>query len=272
MYKKLLVYIVRHGETNENRMGIIQGQIDTQLNEAGKSQAELTGRGLKDVNFVKAYSSDSSRAADTARAILAYHPDCQLILDPRLRERYMGSLSGTKAPVKRPLPPGVETSESVGARILQFWENSIIPLCSLSDIVLGNTGDLNTDPGAPSLASSPSHSADSEKLHTPAVLIVSHGATISKLVNQIFLRNYGYEVACDMRHGIYNTSITILRMTAIVTMWPPVSDDDRSIVKEGKQSLVSVTGELIAYASISHLIRKKGVVEDNADLLGQGSL
>ncbi|GAB1519608.1 hypothetical protein RhiTH_002676 [Rhizoctonia solani] len=241
MYKKLLVYIVRHGETNENRMGIIQGQIDTQLNEAG--------RGLKDVNFVKAYSSDSSRAAD-----------------------YMGSLSGTKAPVKRPLPPGVETSESVGARILQFWENSIIPLCSLSDIVLGNTGDLNTDPGAPSLASSPSHSADSEKLHTPAVLIVSHGATISKLVNQIFLRNYGYEVACDMRHGIYNTSITILRMTAIVTMWPPVSDDDRSIVKEGKQSLVSVTGELIAYASISHLIRKKGVVEDNADLLGQGSL
>ncbi|KAF8681489.1 hypothetical protein RHS04_02991 [Rhizoctonia solani] len=184
----------------------------------------------------------------------------------------MGSLSGTKAPVKRPLPPGVETSESVGARILQFWENSIIPLCSLSDIVLGNTGDLNTDPGAPSLASSPSHSADSEKLHTPAVLIVSHGATISKLVNQIFLRNYGYEVACDMRHGIYNTSITILRMTAIVTMWPPVSDDDGSIVKEGKQSLVSVTGELIAYASISHLIRKKGVVEDNADLLGQGSL
>ncbi|KAH7343272.1 hypothetical protein B0J17DRAFT_641683 [Rhizoctonia solani] len=36
MYKDLLVYVIRHGETNENRLGIIQGQMDTQLNDAGR--------------------------------------------------------------------------------------------------------------------------------------------------------------------------------------------------------------------------------------------
>ncbi|CAE6422670.1 unnamed protein product [Rhizoctonia solani] len=272
MYKKLLVYIVRHGETNENRMGIIQGHMDTQLNEAGRAQAKLTGKSLKHVNFVKAYSSDSSRAADTARAIVAYHPDCELVLDPRIRERNMGSLAGTKAPVRRPLPPGVESSESVGARLLEFWNSVIIPLCSPSDILLNDGGDANTNPEVDLLADSQTHSIDPQKNRTPAVLIVSHGATISKLINQVFLRDHGYEVACDMRRGIYNTSISILRMTSTATVQRPILDNDRSLVEESEQILISLSGELIAYASISHLVRKRDIVEENADLLGQGSL
>ena len=37
MHMNLLIYIIRHGETNENRQGIIQGQMDTQLNDAGET-------------------------------------------------------------------------------------------------------------------------------------------------------------------------------------------------------------------------------------------
>lgn len=57
------VYIVRHGETAENRQGIIQGHLDTQLNAIGEEQATLVADALKLVPFDIAYSSDLSRAA-----------------------------------------------------------------------------------------------------------------------------------------------------------------------------------------------------------------
>ncbi|KAL5636480.1 hypothetical protein ACGC1H_000441 [Rhizoctonia solani] len=264
MYKDLLVYIVRHGETNENRLGIIQGQMDTQLNDAGREQAKITGRSLKDVHFVKAYSSDSSRAADTARAIVAYHPDCELILDRRIRERNMGSLSGTRAPVKRPLPPGVETSESVQERLLDFWGNVIIPLLSPAAITSIDSGSINTKPEASSLVDP--HS--SREPRTPAILIVSHGATISKLLTQVLLRTHGYEAKCEIRHGIYNTSISVVRMGAMTTT-PPLPSSDINDAEEGEQPTSSVSGVLVSFASIAHLIKKRDIVVENADLLGQ---
>ena len=56
------VYVVRHGETEENRKGIVQGQLDTKLNAAGVQQAKCVARALKDVPFVVALSSDLERA------------------------------------------------------------------------------------------------------------------------------------------------------------------------------------------------------------------
>lgn len=56
------VYIVRHGETDDNRRGIIQGHLDTPLNAAGVRQARLAADALADVPFDAAYTSDLSRA------------------------------------------------------------------------------------------------------------------------------------------------------------------------------------------------------------------
>lgn len=56
------VYIVRHGETQENRDGIIQGQQDTSLNVIGLEQARMVGEALKDATLGVAFSSDLSRA------------------------------------------------------------------------------------------------------------------------------------------------------------------------------------------------------------------
>ncbi|CAE6513350.1 unnamed protein product [Rhizoctonia solani] len=266
MYKDLLVYIIRHGETNENRLGIIQGHMDTQLNDAGRTQAETTGRSLRDVNFVKAYSSDSTRAADTARAIVAYHPDCELILDDRIRERNMGSLSGTKAPAKRPLPPDIETSESMANRLLDFWGNVIVSLLS-SSATSRESGDPDTKPEAAPSADSVVHHPSSLESRTPAVLIVSHGATISKLLTYVLLRKYGYRATCEMRRGIYNTSISIVRMgtTAVIRELFPSNDGDDT--EECEQPIKSVSGVLISCASVSHLIKKRDLVAENADML-----
>lgn len=58
------VLIVRHGETDENAQGIVQGQLNTQLNERGRYQAQLLAFVLKDVQFTHAYTSDLSRASE----------------------------------------------------------------------------------------------------------------------------------------------------------------------------------------------------------------
>lgn len=48
----------------ENAAGIIQGQLDTELNEAGRYQAVVVGKALKDAKFTHAFTSDSHRAVD----------------------------------------------------------------------------------------------------------------------------------------------------------------------------------------------------------------
>ena len=81
------VYIIRHGETEENRKKIIQGQLDTRLNSEGERQADLAAKALKDVPFDICYSSDLQRAADTAERILVYHPGLEVRTKTALRER-----------------------------------------------------------------------------------------------------------------------------------------------------------------------------------------
>ncbi|CAE6484902.1 unnamed protein product [Rhizoctonia solani] len=218
--------------------------MDTQLNDAGKAQAKITGKSLKGVNFVRAYSSDLSRAADTAKAILTYHPDCELVLDHRIRERNIGSLSGTKGPVKRPFPPEVETSESLEARLLDFWENTIIPLLSPPNIT-DDSGSPGTKLGVAPLTNSIPHTVSLES-RTPAVLLVSHGATINKLLTQVLLRTYGYKAACEMRRGIYNTSISIVHISTAMAIPHPLPSNDRNHAKELEQPRVSVSGALIS--------------------------
>lgn len=64
------VYIIRHGETNENAQRIIQGQMNTQLNQTGREQAEIVAIALKDVKFTHAYTSDLSRASEVRQISL----------------------------------------------------------------------------------------------------------------------------------------------------------------------------------------------------------
>lgn len=58
----LRVYLVRHGQTKENRMGITQGQMDTILNKLGHLEANKCGKALKKVVFTRAFTSDLKRA------------------------------------------------------------------------------------------------------------------------------------------------------------------------------------------------------------------
>ncbi|CEH12763.1 Phosphoglycerate mutase [Ceraceosorus bombacis] len=99
--KRLRLLVVRHGETDHNVAGIIQGQIDTDLNVIGRKQAEHVARALREENIDEVYSSPLRRARDTADAIVQAHPKLNKSaynywLDDRLMERGFGTLEGKK--------------------------------------------------------------------------------------------------------------------------------------------------------------------------------
>lgn len=90
------ILLVRHGETEENVAGILQGQRDGMLTALGSRQAALLGTRLRSERIDAAYSSDLSRARDTASAILAHHAGCPVQYLQELRERAFGCFEGEK--------------------------------------------------------------------------------------------------------------------------------------------------------------------------------
>jgi len=66
--KKVFVYLVRHGETQENRDGIIQGQKDTLLNPTGETQVRSIGERFKGMTIDFLISSDLKRAISVREA------------------------------------------------------------------------------------------------------------------------------------------------------------------------------------------------------------
>ncbi|MBD2568224.1 histidine phosphatase family protein [Anabaena lutea] len=86
--------LVRHGETEWNRQGQFQGQIDVPLNDNGRQQAAKAGEFLKDVKIDFAFSSTMARPKETAEIILKQHPGVQLELLEGLREISHGLWEG----------------------------------------------------------------------------------------------------------------------------------------------------------------------------------
>ncbi|MFC1960938.1 histidine phosphatase family protein [Chloroflexota bacterium] len=87
------IILVRHGETDWNTEGRIQAQLDTPLNEAGRQQAALVADRLAEQPCAAIYSSDLSRAHETAQIINTHH-NLPITTDERLRELDYGRWTG----------------------------------------------------------------------------------------------------------------------------------------------------------------------------------
>jgi len=88
--------ITRHGETEDNKAGIIQGHLPGKLTDVGINQAKKIALRLKDEKINYIYSSDLARASDTTKEILKYHPDAPVKFVKNLREKFLGSWQGKK--------------------------------------------------------------------------------------------------------------------------------------------------------------------------------
>ena len=100
--------LVRHGQTDFNAEGRMQGHLDSSLTELGVTQARRAGPALAAYEPVRLISSDLTRAARSAEEIA---PACGLPvkLDARLRETHLGRWQGlTPADVDADWPGALE--------------------------------------------------------------------------------------------------------------------------------------------------------------------
>lgn len=89
------IYLFRHGQSEFNLTKTFTGWLDAKLTQLGIEQAKNLGIMLKDKKIDLAYTTRLSRAANTLKEVLIYHPECtKTIIDDRIIERSYGDLSG----------------------------------------------------------------------------------------------------------------------------------------------------------------------------------
>ncbi len=105
--------LVRHGETDWNRAGKFQGQIDVPLNDNGRNQASLAAEFLKTVEIDFAFTSPMLRPKETAQIILKDRSSLILNEDADLREIGHGLWEGKfEAEIKAEYPGELERWQS----------------------------------------------------------------------------------------------------------------------------------------------------------------
>jgi broad specificity phosphatase PhoE len=128
--------LVRHGETDWNRAGRVQGHADIPLNVRGREQAAAVAPRLSGWRFAALYTSTLARAAETA-AIIGIALDLAPVPDADWREVHFGELEGAPgepltrdhgelvsalARRDRPLAPGGETFTEFDIRIRRGYD------------------------------------------------------------------------------------------------------------------------------------------------------
>jgi broad specificity phosphatase PhoE len=91
------IFLVRHGETEWNRIHRFQGRSDVPLSQAGRDQAHRLALALRDEPIAAFHSSPLHRTMETARLIRMYHPSSPLIEEKGLIEMNLGDFDGMDA-------------------------------------------------------------------------------------------------------------------------------------------------------------------------------
>ena len=156
------LYFARHGETDWNATGRLQGQTDIPLNTAGRDQARVLAGRMQHLGLVTIASSDLSRARDTAEIVARSLGLEVTYVDHAFRERGCGIFEGL-------------TAAECEARDPVAWAARIDPTFA--------------PPGGEPIAQvSERMLAASERLlahHRIPALVVSHGRAIRELVRRV---------------------------------------------------------------------------------------
>ncbi len=120
------ILLARHGETDWNREGRLQGHADPPLNDRGREQARELALRLAGVGLDAIYASDLRRALETAEVVAAAHA-LPVTRDAGLREIDVGSWSGlTREKIEERFPESHhhdgETRDQHLSRVLRAVE------------------------------------------------------------------------------------------------------------------------------------------------------
>jgi phosphoserine phosphatase len=157
----LRLLLVRHGETDWNRQGRFQGQIDVPLNPTGQQQGEQVAEFLRSLPIDLAVTSSMLRPKETAERILQHHPQVTLQLLPDLQEISHGTWEGKLETEVEQVHPGelqrwrdtpAEVQMPEGENLQQVWQRAI---AAWSTIV----AQAKADPAQPKLGLVVAHDA-----------------------------------------------------------------------------------------------------------------
>ncbi|KAF0293969.1 Fructose-2,6-bisphosphatase TIGAR [Amphibalanus amphitrite] len=186
----LLLTLVRHGQSEGNKQGVIQGQSDYPLSELGVQQAQTLRAHLdsRGVSFDAVYSSDLSRARQTADIVAA---GLEITNDRRLRERNYGKCENKPAadlaraaaaadlPVAQYVPDGGESQEQVRDRAGEFFK----------EICARHLSDTCT-----------------------RILVTGHGGCLRELITFLFSTYSGNLKKADAHKIAPNTGVTVVHV------------------------------------------------------------
>ncbi|QGU08026.1 Glucosyl-3-phosphoglycerate phosphatase [Corynebacterium occultum] len=194
--------LLRHGQTEYNATRRMQGQLDTDLSDIGRAQAQRAAELLRSEGISRIISSDLTRAFDTA-TVVAEFLGIGVSTDRRLRETDLGQWQGrSHAEVDTELP---------GARALWRHDATWAPPGGESRVQVAR----RARPVIEELMS------DFQQWDDSAVLVVAHGGTISALTSSLL----GLEVSqYPMFSGLGNTNSS--RLSARPRFLPGSNDAD----------------------------------------------
>ena len=149
-----VLWLVRHGESTWNRLGLAQGHCDrARLTRRGVRQAWAVAAELRGRPISALYSSDLRRALQTA-VPLATALGLPVSRDARLRERSLGILEGTDSAAILPAvsglhahrvvdpdarPPGGESLRDFYRRVAEFTDDLAAPAGDIAVVAHGGT-------------------------------------------------------------------------------------------------------------------------------------
>jgi broad specificity phosphatase PhoE len=150
-----VIYLARHGETDDNARGVVQGWIDTPLNDRGRDQARALAERVADLGLAAVWTSQLCRASETAR-IVADTLGLEPRVDDRLAESRRGSWQGRAlADIERDEPhawaawkrggagfrfPGGESLAEHQARVVAALED--VKAAALPALVVAHGGTI----------------------------------------------------------------------------------------------------------------------------------
>jgi broad specificity phosphatase PhoE len=182
------IYLTRHGETEWNTKGKMQGWGNSNLTLKGIENAEKLGESLKHIDFDCIYCSPLGRAVDTAKYIRG-DKDTKIIINDSLKEMGFGSWEGMEHS---------EVEELYPEERFNFWnkphlyktvngesfEELFERVRTVLDEIINNTSYDN-------------------------ILIVTHTVVIKAIY--LIIKNYSLEDFWQLPH-IYDTCLTVLEV------------------------------------------------------------
>ena len=142
-----MIYAVRHGETDWNAEGKIQGQSETNLTQKGIAQAEGLREEFKDIKFDAVFCSPLVRTKDTCKIIVG--DNININYEPCLMERDFGVMTGKVDNfmlfwnLKKPkTAKNLETIEEMEKRIFPFMEGIVNKYAGKNVLIVTHQGPL----------------------------------------------------------------------------------------------------------------------------------